>query len=263
MKLIKNKIFQMDCVQGMKKYLADSSVDVVVTSPPYNIGIKYNSYSDKKDYENYLWWIKEVAHGIKRVLKPNGSFFFNFGNRPKDQWKAFDVANIIKKYFKLQNTIHWIKSIAIPEKNVNIGHYKPINSNFFINDCHEYIFHFTKTGQIEMDRLAVGVPYKDKSNIGRFSNKDLRCRGNTWHIPYKTVRSQKSHPAAFPVALPEMCIKFHGLKNNGLVLDPFIGIGSTAIAATRQCVHYIGFEIDKEYVQEAKRLLKLEKSKLF
>jgi len=93
----------------------------------------------------------------------------------------------------------------------------------------------------------------------------LSCRGSAWYIPYKTVKSQKSHPAAFPVALPEMCIKFHGIKKTKLVLDPFMGIGSTALSAVRQGVNYIGFEIDKNYTNEAERLIKIEqsKSKLF
>ena len=148
----------------------------------------------------------------------------------------------------------------MPEKNINIGHYKPINSNIFINGCHEYIFHFTKNGKTKIDRLAIGIPYKDKSNIGRFSDRDLRCRGSAWYIPYETVKSEKPHPAAFPVALPEMCIKFHSLKKTKLVLDPFMGIGSTALAAIRQSVNYVGFEIDKIYTHEAKRLIKIEQS---
>jgi len=99
---VNNKIFQMDCILGMQKYLQNKTIDVVITSPPYNIGVQYNSYDDKKEHKDYLKWIRRIAKEIKRVLKPSGSFFFNFGNRPKDQWKAFDVANIIKKYFKLQ-----------------------------------------------------------------------------------------------------------------------------------------------------------------
>ncbi|CAB3288476.1 putative Site-specific DNA-methyltransferase (cytosine-N(4)-specific) [Methanocaldococcus lauensis] len=107
-----NKIYCMDCLEGMKK-LKDKSVDVVVTSPPYNIGIKYNKYSDNLSREDYLNWIEEVVKEIKRVLKDDGSFFINIGYTAKDPWIAFDVANVIRKHFKLQNTIHWIKSIAI------------------------------------------------------------------------------------------------------------------------------------------------------
>jgi site-specific DNA-methyltransferase (adenine-specific) len=101
--------------------------------------------------------------------------------------------------FFLQNTIHWIKSIAVEDRKGDLkshGHFKPINSKRFLNDCHEWVFHFTKTGRVELDRLAIGVPYQDKSNIARWSHtsgSDLRCRGNTWFIPYETIQSREKN----------------------------------------------------------------------
>jgi site-specific DNA-methyltransferase (adenine-specific) len=269
-----NKIYCMDCLEGMKQ-LEDKSVDVVVTSPPYNIGIKYNKYSDNLSRDNYLNWIEEVTKEIKRVLKDDGSFFINIGYTAKDPWIAFDVANVIRKHFKLQNTIHWIKSIAIQKEDVGnypniigdiaVGHYKPINSDRFLSIMHEYIFHFTKNGNVKLDKLAIGVPYQDKSNIKRFNRKgDLRDRGNTWFIPYETIQSkekERPHPATFPPKLPEMCIKLHGVKRTNLVLDPFMGIGSTAIACIRLGVNYIGFEIDEYYCKVAEERIKKELSK--
>jgi len=139
------------------------------------------------------------------------------------------------------------------------GHFKPINSKRFLNDCHEYIFHFTKTGHAEIDRLALGVPYQDKSNISRWSHtrgSDLRCRGNTWFIPYETIQSrakERPHPATFPVQLAEWCIKLHGASHVQTMLDPFLGIGNSALAAQRCGVKkFIGFEIDQIYLAEAK-----------
>ncbi|ACV24714.1 DNA-methyltransferase [Methanocaldococcus fervens] len=266
-----NKIYCMDCLEGMKQ-LKDKSVDVVVTSPPYNIGIKYNKYSDNLGRDDYLNWIEEVVREIKRVLKDDGSFFINIGYTAKDPWIAFDVANVIRKHFKLQNTIHWIKSIAIQKEDVGnypniigdiaVGHYKPINSDRFLSIMHEYIFHFTKNGNVKLDKLAIGVPYQDKSNIKRFNRKgDLRDRGNTWFIPYETIQSkekERPHPATFPSKLPEMCIKLHGIKKTNLVLDPFMGIGSTAIACIRLGVNYIGFEIDEYYCRVAEERIKKE-----
>ena len=111
-----------------------------------------------------------------------------------------------------------------------------------------------------MDRLALGVPYAHKSNIARWSHtggSDLRCRGNTWFIPYETIRNrdkQRPHPATFPVKLAENCIRLHGLRNDLVMLDPFLGIGNSAVAAQRCGVkEFIGFEIDEEYLVEAKR----------
>jgi site-specific DNA-methyltransferase (adenine-specific) len=170
----------------------------------------------------------------------------------------------------LQNTIHWIKSITIEDRDAAIrshGHFKPISSKRFLNDCHEYVFHFTKSGGIQLDRLALGVPYQDKSNIARWRHtrgSDLRCRGNTWFIPYETIQSrqkERPHPATFPVQLAEWCIKLHGPAGAGPVetmLDPFLGIGNSAVAAQRCGVKkFIGFEIDETYLAEAKRRLEV------
>lgn len=264
----------MDCLEGMRKFLEDGEVDVVVTSPPYNIGIKYRKYDDSIPRQQYLNWIEEVALEIKRVLKDDGSFFLNIGHKPTDPWVPWEVAFRLRKHFVLQNVIIWVKSIAIKKEEVGnhpnikgdiiVGHYKPINSKRFLNDNFEYIFHFTKRGDVELDRLAIGVPYQDKSNIGRWKSatKDLRCRGNTWFIPYETIQSkdQRPHPATFPPKLPEMCIKLHGLHKTRLVLDPFMGIGNTAIACIRLGIDWIGFEIDELYAKIAEqRILELLK----
>lgn len=254
----KNNIFCMDCIEGMKQYLPDNSIDVIITSPPYNIGVKYNSHKDNMPFDKYLDWMEEIAKECFRVLKDDGSFFFNIGDKPSDELRSLKVAERINKIFRLQNTIHWVKSIAVPEENVNIGHYKPVNSKKYLNNCHEFIFHFTKRGDVEIDKLNIGVPYQDKSNIGRWNNakEDNRDRGDMWFIPYKTVTGKKMHPAMFPIKLPEMCIKLHGLKKDNLiVLDPFLGSGSTAIAAKKLGCFYVGFEIDKEYCDVAKELL--------
>jgi site-specific DNA-methyltransferase (adenine-specific) len=72
-------------------FLKEKSVDVVVTSPPYNIGVKYNSYNDNVPTERYLSWLEDIGVEIKRVLKDNGSFFLNIGNKPTNPWKAYDV----------------------------------------------------------------------------------------------------------------------------------------------------------------------------
>lgn len=259
-----NKFFLQDCLTGIKKNIQDESIDMVVTSPPYNIGINYSTYKDEMPRKKYLSWLKEIGQEIKRVLKDGGSFFLNIGNKPKDQWIAWDVAFILRDDFILQNVIHWIKSIAINKQDVGkypniiddvaVGHFKPIVSNRFINDCHEYIFHFSKEGNTVLDKLAVGVPYQDKSNIGRWkvAKQDRRDRGNTWFIPYDTIQMKKErpHPATFPIKLPEMCIKLHGIKEKMVVMDPFLGIGSSAIASNRLGVSFIGFEIDKEYIDE-------------
>jgi site-specific DNA-methyltransferase (adenine-specific) len=255
-----------DCITGLKENVRDKSADVVVTSPPYNIGTGYSSYNDELPREKYLTWIEEVGMAVKQALTDDGSFFLNVGNKPKDQWIAWDVAYVLRKYFVLQNVIHWVKSIAISKTeagnypniagDIAVGHFKPILSNRFLNDCHEYIFHFTKHGNVPLDKLSVGISYQDKTNIGRWkaAKEDRRDRGNIWFIPYETIQSrskQRPHPATFPVNLPERCIRLHGSAKAKLVIDPFVGIGSSAAAAMRLGISFVGFEIDKEYLDTA------------
>jgi site-specific DNA-methyltransferase (adenine-specific) len=259
----RDTIYCCDCVQGMREHLPDECVDVVVTSPPYNIGIRYGNHDDDLPFDEYLDWMEEVAGECRRVLKESGSLFFNIGDRPSDELRSLQVAQRVRRYFALQNTIHWIKSIAAPEEGVNMGHYKPVNSGRFLNNCHEYIFHFTRTGEVGLDKLAIGVPYRDKSNIGRWKHarRDCRDRGNTWYIPYETVTGAKPHPAAFPDRLPEMCIRLHGLSEERplLVLDPFMGTGTTALAARRLGCRYVGFEVDPRYVRLARGRLEADR----
>ena len=283
-----------DCIEGMSR-LADESVDLVVTSPPYNLGIRYGKFSDAQDRESYLNWCGEWAEQIGRVLKSDGSFFLNIGSAPSNPMLPHQIVIELTSAsggFVLQNTIHWIKSIAIEDRCSrrpvgdvtysgqthasgashteaatgirSYGHFKPISSKRFLNDCHEYIFHFTETGRVQLDRLAIGVPYQDKSNIARWRHtrgSDLRCRGNTWFIPYETIQSrekERPHPATFPVQLAEWCIKLHGVSRIETMLDPFLGIGNSAVAAQRCGVKkFIGFEIDETYLTEAKRRLDL------
>jgi site-specific DNA-methyltransferase (adenine-specific) len=253
-----------DCVKGMSR-LPSEHVDLVVTSPPYNLGIRYGRFSDRQDRRSYLRWCREWAAQVRRVMKPGGSFFLNIGAAPSNPMLPHEIAIELRDVFVLQNTIHWIKSITIEDRESNLwshGHFKPINSKRFLNDCHEYIFHFTIDGRIDIDRLALGVPYQDKSNISRWSHthgSDLRCRGNTWFIPYETIQRrarERPHPATFPVQLAEWCIKLHGISRVRRMLDPFLGIGNSAIAAQRCSVkEFIGFEIDETYLAQAKRRL--------
>jgi site-specific DNA-methyltransferase (adenine-specific) len=147
-----------------------------------------------------------------------------------------------------------------------VGHYKPINSPRFVNDCHEYIFHLTHAADVPLERLAVGVPYRDKSNVGRWKGAggDVRCRGNTWFLPYPTIARRerdRPHPASFPPALPERCIRLHGIERAGLVLDPFMGLGTTAVACAALGVACVGWEMDPEYHAEASaRLIRPEEA---
>jgi site-specific DNA-methyltransferase (adenine-specific) len=257
------EIYNQDCISGMVQHLRDKSVGVIVTSPPYNIGARYSIYNDNLTLTEYLEFIEVAAIQVKRVLKNNGSFFLNVGSNLSDPFKAFNIAQVVAEHFALQNTILWVKSISFEKEDFgksnimqasSVGHFKPVSSDVYLANCHEYIFHFV-TDRVKLDKLAVGVPYQDKSNIGRYSDHDKRDRGNVWFIPYQTIlnKSERSfHPSTFPVKLPEMCLRLHGIKPGIVVSDPFCGIGTTAIACRNLGVgRFIGFEIDQKYYEAA------------
>ena len=257
-----------DCLKVLPT-LDVGSVDLVVTSPPYNLGIKYQSFEDTAARSEYLDWCREWATGVKRVMADDGSFFLNVGAAPANPLMPHQLILMLTEgddsLFVLQNTFHWVKSITLETRegeSISAGHFKPINSKRFVNDCHEYVFHLTKTGKVPIDRKAAGVPYVHKSNIDRWGHtdgEDLRCRGNTWFIPYETIRSregQRPHPATFPVALAERCIQLNGKGPATRMLDPFLGIGSSAVASLQAGIaQFTGIELDDGYLEVARERL--------
>lgn len=264
-----------DCLEVMQNF-EEESIDVVVTSPPYNVGIKYSKHEDNMSRDDYLNWLHAIFSEIKRVLKPEGHLFLNMGYTNVDPWVGMDVAQKLRDLFTLQNNITWVKSITLPD-NKTTGHFKPINSKRFINPTNEHIFHFTKKGKSPLDRLAIGVPYADKSNLKERKKKknktgkkkaDKRCRGNTWFIPYETIKNKKSkgyHPAIFPKLLVEYCVRLSGVKK-GVVLDPFSGTGTTVVKVKELNeneeedfnLEGIGIDIDEKYVKYSKELLEID-----
>jgi site-specific DNA-methyltransferase (adenine-specific) len=270
------RFFLGDAVDLVRR-LPPGSIDVVVTSPPYNLGVKYRTYDDGRPRDEYLAWSGQWLQAVAAALNSKGSLFLNVGAKPTDPWTALDVAQAARPHLALQNIIHWVKSIAIEkdaagarahlDDDLAVGHYKPINSSRFLNDCHEFVFHFTPQAHTPLDRLALGVKYQDESNVTRWrrAGSGRRCRGNTWFIPYETIQSRdrdRPHPATFPSRLPEYCVRLHGVERTGTLMDPFLGLGSTAVAAARLKVGLIGIELDEHYLKEAVARAKAELTRL-
>jgi site-specific DNA-methyltransferase (adenine-specific) len=265
------RLYHGDCLDVLPTLQAES-IRTVVTSPPYNIGVRYRSYRDDIPRRDYLNWTEQWLRAVAGTVAPKASLFLNVGAKPTDPWIPLEVAQVARGHFLLQNTIHWVKSIAIDQAavganvgldhDVAVGHYKPINSERFVNDCHEFIFHFTPGGRTPLDRRAIGVRYQDQSNIARWAGAGggKRCRGNTWFIPYDTIQNRdrdRPHPASFPVKVPEQCLRLHGLARAGTVLDPFLGLGSTGVAAVSLGLDFVGIELDELYLKEAADRLRL------
>ncbi len=150
------RFYHDDCLTVLPA-LDARTIGVIVTSPPYNLGIRYRSYKDDLPRTEYLNWTDRWIREAARVMDARGSLFLNVGAKPTDPWIALEVAQVARRHFKLQNTIHWVKSIAIDQasagaaagldRDMAVGHYKPINSDRFVNDCHEFIFHFSPAGR--------------------------------------------------------------------------------------------------------------------
>jgi site-specific DNA-methyltransferase (adenine-specific) len=255
MRLGPHTLLQGDCLEVLPA-LAEGAFDVIVTSPPYNLDLGYATYQDSRSEQDYLDWMVQVCGELRRVLAPGGSFFLNISGASSRPWLPFELIVRLRPLFVLQNHITWIKSIATGTDSV--GHYKPIGGQRFLNHNHEHIFHLTLTGDVKLDRLGVGVPFKDKSNIARRGHaRDLRCRGNTWFIPYRTVQAKAGkyhHPGTFPVDLPRWCIRLHG-QPHAAVLDPFMGAGTTLVAAALEGATATGIDLDAAYVETSRARL--------
>lgn len=245
----------IDAMEGLRGIHAES-VSCVITSPPYNVGIKYGTYRDNRS--DYLPWLRGVFCEVYRVLQPDGHFFLQVGSiatKPLIPWEVLQQAT--EAGFVLQNSVVWVKNITIGE--ISYGHFKPINSKRFLNHTHEFIYHLTKTGDVPVNRLAIGTGFVDKSNIKRFEHThDLRCRGDVWYIPYETVRAGAGkfhHPAGFPLVLPTMCLRFSGIPIGSLVVDPFVGTGTTLVACRELGMVGVGYDVDPDYIRVAAQRL--------
>jgi site-specific DNA-methyltransferase (adenine-specific) len=224
--------------------LEDDSIDVIITSPPYNRGKIYASdggeiHNDKMEESEYLSSLSKVWKECYRVAKKSAVFFLNIGDSALDQGKSEKVAISAENssWIRIQDII-WVKSF------LGKGHYTPSGGNRRLNNLWEHVYLFVKNKkEYKIDPKAIGLPYADKSNIGRYSDIDLRDPGNVWLIPYiKTTGAsiKKGHEAPFPIGLPYICIKL--VPNASTVLDPFGGTCSTLAACLKLGVKGYAYE---------------------
>ena len=167
--------------------------------------------------------------------------------------------------WKLQNNIIWAKSVEVDGKVR--GYSTPTTSKRYLQNGWEHLFHFTKDGNTDIDLEWSGVPYDEAYNNAernkKRSGRDWRPTTNCWHITYQSkatkditaeIAGEDKHPAIYPRQLVEKCLKVSGLKQ-GVVFDPFMGTGTTAVVAKEYDLEYIGCEIDKAYIETANNRL--------
>ena len=223
--------------------IMNDTIDVIVTSPPYNRNKTYsddtgNTYDDQRPRDDYEEFILRVWSECFRVLSPTGILFLNVGDSANNQGFSERAVKLAQNagFFRLQ-TIIWLKSF------LGRGHYTPTGRDRRLNNIFEYIYVLVKDrSNYRMNPRSIGIPYADKSNIGRYAEYDLRDAGNCWFIPYSRTtgaKRKKGHEAPFPIELPYRCLKLTGATT---VLDPFMGTGSTLAAARILGVKGIGYE---------------------
>lgn len=222
--------YNTGCNQFLSEYNGPL-IDAVVTSPPYH---KKHGFS--------IELIQQLAQLLFFKMHISGVIFLNFGLYQRDPMRPFKVAEtFVKSGFILQNTIAWIKSLD------GVGQFTPITSKLYLNDMWEYIFVFTKNQERELDRLSIGIEYKDKNNIKRFSGNKVRCAGNVWFIPHDSIsRNHWAHDFQFPAELPRRALKLAKLKPDDIVFDPFAGSGIVGLVAEKLGYNAILTEKDTE-----------------
>jgi DNA modification methylase len=305
-----NKIYKVNCLNGLKK-LPDESIQCCVTSPPYwrlrDYGVK-GQLGLEATPELYVAALTEVFEEVKRVLKPDGTLWLNLGDVYWGSGKAGGKKNpkIPIEFGKARRDpsclgspttgthtelkkkdlvgIPWMMAFSLRKQGwwlrQDIIWHKPATMPESITDrctkSHEYIFLLSKNAKYYFDHKAIqtvskGLTLHDRSariSRKRFPTKtingirkgagpyEMANRRSVWSITVKPFKG--NHFATFPPELPELCIKA-GSRKGDIILDPFMGAGTTAIAAQNLGRNYIGFELNAEYVKMAKMRLKTGK----
>jgi site-specific DNA-methyltransferase (adenine-specific) len=243
-----------EVINELKK-LKDNSVDLVITSPPYWKGFGYEAYFNS--YSQYLRWSKLWMKEIKRVLKPNGTFYLNVINDSEITIRAFELMQIATEelMYKLHDTIIWYRY-----------NQQPANTTRQLTNQCEYIFMFRhSSNNINLNKI-------DSYNLNPhiFKTKNV---GNIWEIPFnsgsksqidfgrKETKSKFGH-SGFPSEIPETCITLSSNEND-TVLDCFVGTGQTALAALKLKRNFIGIDLDNDSIKLTNKRIEESKLKLF
>ena len=258
------------------KEIPDSSVDLIVTSPPYADN-RRSTYTGVPT-EQYIEWFSPILVELYRVLKSDGSFILNIKERAANGERQTYVLELIL-HIKRQEWL-WVEEYIWHKKNSFPGKWP----NRF-RDAWERCLHFTKSRKFRMYQEEVMVPVGDwartrltrlneadrarhdsevSSGFGRrvanWVGRDMAYPTNVLHLA--TECSNRSHSAAFPVELPAWFIKLF-TEQGDTVLDPFIGSGTTAVAANSLGRHFIGIELNEQYCKVARESLGTLDSSLF
>lgn len=218
--------------------LPDQSVHLMVTSPPYNVGKEYDKDLSIDEYMNLL---NRVFRETYRVLVPGGRACINIANigrKPYLPLNAMLIQTMLEIGYLMRGEIIWNKSASAGVSCAWGSWCSP--SNPVLRDVHEYIIVFSK----------IGYSRKSKERKGTIDRDDfLEWTKSIWQMPAESAK-RVNHPAPFPLELPRRLIHLYTFEND-IVLDPFIGSGTTAIACIESGRQYVGYDISEDYVTTA------------
>ena len=271
---IVDTIIHGDCLEVLKDF-PDGKIDFIVTSPPY-------AYNRRKTYggvpiNKYVEWFLPISEQLKRVLRPEGSFVLNIKERCVNGERGTYVYELVMGMRR--QGWRWVEDYMWHKKNTYPGRW----SNRF-RDVWEHCYHFAKAEKFSMYQEAVMVPMGEwaEKRLAKLSETDkIRDESKTksgfgknvshWlgkkyvypdNVLYMATESSNvNHSAAFPIGLPTWFIKLF-TKEGDIVLDPFIGSGTTAVAALQLNRHYVGIELMEEYYKVALQRVAKYKTKL-
>jgi len=227
-----------DCVK-------EKTVDLIVTSPPYNVGIKYNSHDDKMSYRDYLSFTREWLAKCYRLTKDDGRFCLNIPldkNKGGQQSVCADITTIAKQVgWKYHSTIIW------NEQNIS----RRTAWGSWLSASAPYVIAPVEVIVVLYKNYWKKITAGRKSDISK--QEFMEWTNGVWNFMGES-KKRVGHPAPFPVELPRRCIKLFSFVGDA-VLDPFLGSGSTLIACILTNRKGIGIEIDKNYCELAKRRL--------
>ncbi len=227
-------------------FLPDNCVHMMITSPPYNA---CKEYDEDLNLVEYLELLKEVFQETYRVLVPGGRAVVNVANLGRKPYIPLSsyVNEIMKEIgFLMRGEIIWDKS-ASAGSSCAWGSFQSA-SNPCLRDIHEYILVFSK-GNYKLPRSK---EEKEKGRIDTIENKEfIEYTKSIWRFP--TVSAKRiGHPAPFPVELPRRLIELYSFKED-IIFDPFMGSGSTCVAAMNTGRKYLGIDINEEYCKLAEK----------
>lgn len=236
-----NNIYNMDCVQGLKR-IKDNSVDLIITSPPYNVGIEYDSWDDCMKWDDYLAWCREWLTECFRVLKADGRMCLNHylclaprkNGDTCSRFPMFDLKNIMDDIgFHTHKLAIWDDTTMV--KQVAWGSWMSASAPFI---------------QTPFEGILISYKHQwNKINKGESTitrNDFMEGCGGIWHIG----TTQSYTIASFPERLPQICIDLLSYKGD-TILDPFSGSGTTCYVAQSLGRQFIGFEISEAYWKQS------------